>query len=72
MRSAGLSGVLVKDVARGSRVAQSGLQAGDVVTAASSDEFADLAGFQASFARKPQQLVLSIQRGNARGNLLVQ
>jgi Do/DeqQ family serine protease len=72
LRSAGLSGVLVKDVARGSRVAQSGLQAGDVVTAASSDEFADLAGFQASFARKPQQLVLSIQRGNARGNLLVQ
>jgi Do/DeqQ family serine protease len=72
LRSAGLSGVLVKDVARGSRVAQSGLQPGDVVTAASSDEFADLAGFQASFARKPQQLVLSIQRGNARGNLLVQ
>lgn len=72
LRSAGLSGVLVKDVARGSRVAQSGLQPDDVVLGASTGEFADLAGFQASFARKPQQLVLSIQRGNARGNLLVQ
>jgi serine protease DegQ len=72
LRSAGLSGVLVKDVARGSRAAQNQLQPDDVVLEATTGEFSDLAGFQASFARKPQQLVLQIMRGNARGNLLVQ
>jgi serine protease DegQ len=72
LRSAGLSGVLVKDVARGSRAAQNGMQPDDVVLEATTGEFNDLAGFQASFARKPQQLVLQIMRGNSRGNLLVQ
>ena len=67
-----LSGVVVSEVARGSRAAQSGLQPGDVVVAASSGEFADLAGFRASFARRPEQLILSIRRGNARGNLSMQ
>ena len=52
--------------------AQNGLQPGDVVRGASSEQITDLAGFQASFSPKPQQLVLSIQRGNALGNLLVQ
>ena len=72
LRSAGLTGVVVKDVARGSRAAQNRLQPDDVILGATSGEFTDLAGFQASFARKPQQLVLQIMRGNARGNLLVQ
>jgi S1-C subfamily serine protease len=72
LRSAGLSGVVVKDVARGSRAAQNRLQPDDVILGATTGEFTDLAGFQASFARKPQQLVLQIMRGNARGNLLVQ
>lgn len=72
LRSAGLSGVLVKDVARGSRAAQNQLRPDDVVLGATTGEFTDLAGFQASFARKPPQLVLQIMRGNARGNLLVQ
>jgi serine protease DegQ len=72
LRQAGLSGVLVKEVARGSRAAQSGLQPGDVVRGASSEEITDLAGFQASFSPRPPQLVLSIQRGNALGNLLLQ
>ncbi len=72
LRSAGLSGVLIKDVARGSRAAQNQLQPDDVVLGATTGEFTDLAGFQASFARKPPQLVLQIMRGNARGNLLVQ
>lgn len=71
-RSAGLRGVLIKDVARGSRAEQNRLQPDDVVLEASSGEFSDLAGFQASFARKPQRLVLQILRGNARGNLLLQ
>ncbi|RYZ72578.1 MAG: Do family serine endopeptidase [Lysobacteraceae bacterium] len=71
-RSAGLSGVVVKDVARGSRAAQSGLQPGDVVVEAASGEFSDLAGFQASFARKPAQLLLGVLRGNRPGTLLMQ
>lgn len=70
-RSAGRSGVLVKEVARGSRAAQNGLQPGDLVVEATSGEFSDLAAFQASFARKPTQLVLQIRRGRAAGNLLM-
>ena len=72
MRQSGAGGVLVTDVLRNSRAAQGGLQPGDRVIAASSGEFIDLAGFRASFERKPAQLVLSILRGNARGNLLLQ
>ncbi len=72
LRQAGLSGVLVKDVARGSRAAQNRLQPGDVVVDATTGDFADLAGFQASFERKPPQLVLQIVRGNVRGNLAMQ
>jgi len=72
LRSAGLSGVWVKDVAQGSRAAQNRLQPGDVVVDASTGDFSDLAGFQASFASKPrQQLVLQVQRGGAQGNLLM-
>ncbi|MEO6102729.1 MAG: Do family serine endopeptidase, partial [Pseudoxanthomonas sp.] len=41
-RSAGLSGVLVKDVAQGSRAAQNRLQPGDLVVEATSGEFSDL------------------------------
>ncbi|HEY5972627.1 MAG TPA: Do family serine endopeptidase [Pseudoxanthomonas sp.] len=72
LRQAGLSGVLVKDVARGSRAAQNRLQPGDVVVDATSGDFSDLAGFQAAFERKPQQLVLQVVRGNVRGNLAMQ
>jgi Do/DeqQ family serine protease len=71
-RSSGLDGVLVKEVARGSRAAQNRLQPGDVVLGATTGKFDDLAGFQASFASKPEVLVLQIMRGNARGNLQVQ
>ena len=72
LRSSGLDGVLVKEVARGSRAAQNRLQPGDVVLEATTGKFDDLAGFQASFASKPEVLVLQIMRGNARGNLQVQ
>ena len=72
LRSSGLDGVLVKEVARGSRAAQNRLQPGDVVLGATTGTFDDLAGFQASFANKPEVLVLQVMRGNARGNLQVQ
>jgi len=71
-RQSGLRGVLVKDVARGSRAAQNGLQKDDVVLASSSGEFNDLAGFRASFGERPQQLVLRVRRGRSGGDLLMQ
>ncbi|SBV37890.1 serine endoprotease, periplasmic [uncultured Stenotrophomonas sp.] len=68
-RQSGLSGVQVSEVARGSRAAQSGLANGDIVLAATSGEFVDLASWRASFSPRPQQLVLRILRGNTRGQL---
>ena len=70
-RQAGLSGVLVAEVARGSRAETSGLARGDVLLASSAGEFNDLAGLRASFKRKPPQLVLRILRGNRRGDLVM-
>ncbi|MFC0676671.1 Do family serine endopeptidase [Lysobacter korlensis] len=64
LRQGGLSGVLIESVARGSRAARNGLQAGDVVIEASSGRFADLAGFRANFTQAPAQLILRIVRGN--------
>jgi Do/DeqQ family serine protease len=69
LRRQGLAGVLVEAVARGSRAAQNGLRAGDVVVAASSGEFNDLIGFRAALDKTPAQLVLRILRGGAAGNL---
>ncbi|MCH1908830.1 Do family serine endopeptidase [Stenotrophomonas sp. Y6] len=70
-RQSGLNGVLVSEVARGSRAAQSGLASGDIVLAASSGEFVDLASWRASFSPRPPQLVLRIVRGTTQGQLLM-
>ena len=72
LRQSGANGVLVKDVARGSRAAQNRLQPGDVILGASTGQFNDLAGFRASFEKKPAQLVVQVRRGNGRGNLLME
>ena len=72
LRQAGANGVLVEAVARGSRTANSGLQAGDIVIAANSGRFDDLPGFRLSFSVQPPQLVLRVVRGNAQGDLLMQ
>ena len=70
-RQSGLNGVLVSEVARGSRAAQSGLAGGDIVLAASSGEFVDLASWRASFSPRPPQLVLRIVRGTTQGQLVM-
>ncbi len=70
-RQSGLSGVMISDVQRGSRAAGNGLAKGDVVLAASTGEFDDLASWRANFQRKPQQLVLRILRGNAQADVLL-
>ncbi len=71
LRQAGVSGVLVDTVTRGSRAAASGLAKGDIITAASIGEFADLASWRAGFQQRPQQLVVAIRRGNASGQLVM-
>ncbi|MGN7726769.1 Do family serine endopeptidase [Luteimonas sp. 22616] len=68
-RRGGISGVLVAEVARGSRAERNGLREGDVVLAASSGGFGDLPSFRASVSKQPQQLVLRILRGGAQGTL---
>ena len=80
LRQAGVDGVLVEKVARGSRAATNGLQGGDVVIAANSGRFDDLPGFRLSFSDQRAetrsagvpQLVLRVVRGNAQGDLLIQ
>ena len=72
LRQARGRGVLVEDVAAGSRAAQNGLRRGDVITATSAGNFDDLAGLRATMARPPQQLVLLIVRGNVQGRLVMQ
>lgn len=73
LRSLGASGGLqVSNVARNSRAWTSGLRPNDIVIAGSNGEFGDLAGFRASFERKPQQLVLRVMRGGSAGNVLMQ
>ena len=76
LRQAGVDGVLVEHVARGSRAAGNGLQDGDVVIAANRGRFDDLPGFQLSFsdrrASQPPQLVLRVVRGDAQGDLPMQ
>ena len=69
LRRQGLAGVLVEDVARGSRAARNGLSKGDVVLAASSGQFTDLGGFRASLGTPPPQLVLRVLRGRNSGQL---
>ncbi|AXK73684.1 PDZ domain-containing protein [Lysobacter sp. TY2-98] len=71
LRNAGLSGVLVESVARGSRAAQNGLQAGDVVLASTVGAFDDLAAFRAGFTQRPSELALRVMRGNQQGVLPV-
>jgi serine protease DegQ len=72
LRQAGVSGVWVESVARGSRAAGNGLQKDDVVLAANSGRFDDLAGFRATFADPEPRLLLRVLRGGAQGNLLLQ
>ncbi|GGZ66439.1 heat-shock protein [Lysobacter xinjiangensis] len=71
LRNAGLSGVLVESVARGSRAAQNRLQPGDVILASNAGAFSDLASFRAGFTQQPADLIFRIMRGNQQGVLPV-
>lgn len=69
LRRRGIAGVMVQEVARGSRAAQNGLRPGDAVLGATSGEFDDLESFRASLAQRPQRLVLQILRGGGQGTI---
>ncbi|KAF1692266.1 Do family serine endopeptidase [Pseudoxanthomonas daejeonensis] len=62
-------GVLVEEVQAGSRAAQNGLRAGDVIGATSAGAVDDLAALRSSLAQPPAQLVLLVTRGNVQGRL---
>ncbi len=70
-RQGGLDGVLVASVERDSRAFLSGLREGDVVVAANSGRFDDLAGFRLGFGSPPPQLVLRIARAGRVYDLLM-
>jgi serine protease DegQ len=72
LRRQNATGVLVDEVARGSRAARNGLRKGDVIRAASIGEFADLGGFRAGFSERPVELVLVVWRNGRQGQLLMQ
>ena len=61
----GLSGVSIDKVAPDSRAAKNGLQSGDVVTAINQRDLTDIASFEATLARHPRQLLLTVVRGRS-------
>lgn len=65
LRQRGVDGVRVTEVTDDSRAAYNGLREGDVVTAVNRAGVADLANFQERLSRPPQQLLLTLIRGNS-------
>ncbi len=61
-QNARAAGVLVEKVDTGSAAYQSGLREGDLILAANTGEFRDLAGFRDSLADRPADLVMRISR----------
>ena len=72
LRRGGVSGVLVEEVAAGSRAERNGLRGGDVVLAAGSARASDLPSLRAALSDPPARLVLRIQRGRRQGTLVLE
>jgi len=68
----GLAGVVVAQVAPGSRAFSNNLQAGDLVAQINGVEIHDLAALQAALAAKPARLQLTLLRGQLVGTLSLQ
>ena len=64
--------VLVEKVAPDSRAWRNNLREGDLIVAANSGEFRDLAGFRDTLADEPRQLVLQVSRRGRIGNLMME
>ncbi len=72
LRQSGASGVLVDNVARGSRAANNHLRQGDVVIATTSGRFDDLPSFRLTFDKAPPRLALRIVRDNRQYDVVMQ
>lgn len=72
LRQKGLSGVVVAQVAPGSRASANNLQSGDLVAQVNGADVQDLAALQAALAAKPQRLQLTLVRGQMVGTLSLQ
>jgi serine protease DegQ len=62
-RQQGVEGVLISEVKPGSRAAANGLRAGDLITALNRRDVPDLAALQSRLAETPEQLMLTLIRG---------
>jgi serine protease DegQ len=71
LRRQGVTGVLIENIARGSRAARNNLRKGDVIIRSTSGDFADLGGFRASLSTPPPDLVLRVWRNGNQGDLLM-
>lgn len=71
LRRSGVSGVLVDSVTSGSRAAANSLREGDVILAASSGDFSDLASFRAALAKHPPELAVRVLRGGRQGSVVL-
>ena len=63
LRRQGVVGVLVLEVEPGSRAANSGLRAGDLITAVNRRDIGDLVALERSVSSRPEQLLLTLVRG---------
>jgi Do/DeqQ family serine protease len=63
-RALGTGGVTVTRVAPGSRAAENGLKAGDLIVAVNRADIGGLADFKAILGRRPHSLLLSVVRGD--------
>jgi len=68
----GLAGVVVAQVAPGSRAFSNNLQPGDLVAQINGVEIHDLAALQGALAAKPTRLQLTLLRGQRVGTLSLQ
>ncbi len=64
LRRQGVNGVLVLGVDAGSQAASNGLREGDLITAVNRNDVSDLIAFERSLGTPPQQLLLTLVRGN--------
>ncbi|KLJ02435.1 Do family serine endopeptidase [Luteimonas sp. FCS-9] len=66
-----IGGVRIEKVEPGSRAHNNGLREGDLILAANSGEFRDLAGFRDSLASRPADLAMRISRGGRIYNVIM-
>ncbi|MBS0457554.1 MAG: Do family serine endopeptidase [Proteobacteria bacterium] len=72
LKQKGLNGVIVSQVAPGSRAYANSLQAGDLIAQVNGADVRDLAALQAALAGKPTRLQLTLVRGQMVGTLSLQ